>query len=880
MPSLLRRIHRRIRALVHAESVDRELSEEIRLHLDLETDDLIRTRQLEPAEARRRALVAFGGVERFREAHRDARGARWLRELAQDARFAARSLRRSPGFTLASVLVLALGIGAGTAMFSLADAVLFQPLPFPRVGRLVQIVEQNSPGNRWGPSVADVRGIEQWQRSLSAVGVLRTRELPVVAGGTAEQAPIGYTTSGFFRALGITPLAGRLFTSADDAPGAPPVLLVSHSFAERELGGDRAALGRVVTIDGNAHVVVGIVPAGLPPGTELWPVLQLREPARRGPFGLFVVGRLADGTTLDGARRDLAAVSTRIFPQWEASFQDRTARLTPVSLRAVLLDDAPQSVTLLAGAVLLVLLVAIANVASLMLVRATGRGREISLRAALGATRGRLLRLLLTESLVLAAAGALLGVVLGALGLRAYLAIGPGLPRMTGAHLDGRAVLVAAGLAAVAAAVVGVYPALVLARREAGRDLHTGNRAMAAGRGLRAVRGAFVVAEFALALPLLTAAGLLLNSFLRLQQADPGFDPARVLSVPVSLPSGGYASDRAVGAFWDRALFRVRDTPGVAGAAFADAVPPDSRPFLDENNFDLVDRPVPPGTAQPTAPWVLSSPGFLSVLGVPLLEGREFVPGDTVDDGTTQTPLLVSRAWASHYFPAGDAIGRRLISGGCTSCPPGVVIGIVGNVKYKGLEGTGEAVYQAVALGTARRAVLFVRTSGPAAGMLPRIVEALRALDPAIPFREAATLEARVEAATIQPRHFTSLLGTFALAAVVLASVGVFGLLAYTVNASRREIGVRLALGARPGAEVIRILRHGMGHALAGAAIGLAIALAATRGLSDHLYTVGTTDPATLVESTVLLLAVACLACWLPARRAASVDPARALRDE
>ncbi|HEX6965935.1 MAG TPA: ABC transporter permease, partial [Gemmatimonadaceae bacterium] len=396
MPQWMHHVARRARAILRNRALDRDVDAEMRLHIEMEAEELARLHGFTSEEARRRALVAFGGVERYKEAHRDARGVRWLAELVQDIRYAVRSLLRAPAFTLSAVAVLTLGIGASTAVFSAVDAVLLTRLPYPHDERLVRIYEQNSPTNRWTLSVADLQAIETRGHTLSAVGAAQQREVPVSAGREPEQLRAGYATSGFFRALGVEPAQGRNIEPRDDRPGAPFVALVSDEYAMRTFGSAARAVGHPITIDGVTETIVGVLPAGVNElagmRAEIWPVLQLEPPKRRGPFGLFVVARMADGATLAAVRSDLASVSAALLGVWP-DFTDHTARLTPVPLRAAILGDAGRTLGLLAVAVGLVLLIAVANVASLMLVRATGRWREIVLRTVLGATRGRLVRL-------------------------------------------------------------------------------------------------------------------------------------------------------------------------------------------------------------------------------------------------------------------------------------------------------------------------------------------------------------------------------------------------------------------------------------------------------------------------------------------------------
>ncbi|HSE69057.1 MAG TPA: ADOP family duplicated permease, partial [Gemmatimonadales bacterium] len=718
-----------------------------------------------------------------------------------------------------------------------------------------------------------------------AVGALMSRGVAISTGGEPTRSQSGAGTAGFFKALGVEPVRGRGIQPSDEAVGAPPVVVVGYRFATRNFGNDADAIGRNVTIDGVAHTVVGVLPPSVTDlagrRADLWTALQLRPPERRGPFGLLVIARLAPRATLESARHDLAGISERIFAQWAASFQDQSARLTPYPLRAAVLGNSQQMLAIFSAAVAMVLLIAIANVASLMLVRVTGRGQELALRTVLGATRGRLLRLLVTESVTLASVGAVVGILIGALSLKALIAVGPGLPRLGEARLDGRAAAFAAGLALLAGLVIGAYPTLSLLRRNPAPGLREGERTIGGSKRSHTVRGAFVVAEIALSLPLLAIAGLLLNSFLRLTRVDPGFDVAPILTVRVQLPTARYPGDTAISAYWAHAIPLVKQIPGVLEAGLGSSIPPDDQGWSN-NNFDLVDRPVPPGTAQPTAPWPVVTSEYFSALHVPLLEGRLFTPADTATGNSTGIPpvVVVSRTWATHYFPDGTALGRRLISAGCTSCPRTTVIGIVGDIKYEGLRGRSDGVYSPATEGYYQDMTLFVRTAGAPINVADQVCAALRSVDPDVPLDDVAPMEARVYASVAQPRNWMLLLGGFAAAALLLTAVGVFGMLSYTVRSRRREIGVRMALGAGQPTVVGMIIRRGMAYALLGTALGLAAALAGTRALHSALFDLSTTDPFTLGAVTLLLLAVAFIACWLPARRAAAIDPVEAIRLE
>ncbi len=454
--------------------------------------------------------------------------------------------------------------------------------------------------------------------------------------------------------------------------------------------------------------------------------------------------------------------------------------------------------------------------------------------------------------------------------------LGPYVPRLDQAHLDLPALLFAVGVAVAAGIVVGAYPVIALMRQGTVRNA---GRVVGAGKRAHAVRGAFVVAEFALALPMLAGAGLLLNGFLRLSTVDPGFDPDPVVTVNVALPAGAYPTDSAMQSFWRTVLPRLEQLPGVAGVGLASEIPPDDDGSRSTDNFDLVDAPVPMGTAQPTAPWIVVSTGFFDALRLRVMSGRDFGP---MDSANAPPVMIVSRAWERRYFSGRSAVGRQLIQGGCTSCPHTTIVGVVSDVPFMGLADTREAMYTPSSEGIWRVMHLFVRASDAvsAPALLGRARAVIRAADPGVALDRPALMGDVVYGSVAQPRHLVTLLGGFAASAVALAAVGIFGLLSYSVRMRTKEIGVRMALGAQRGEVVGEIVRRGMAHAGAGAAIGIVVALLGTRKLQDLLYGVSATDPLTLAAVTVLLLLVALAASWLPARRAASIDPVSALRSD
>ena len=808
------------------------------------------------------------------------RGARLLDELATDTRFALRALRHNLGFTAAVVAVLGLGIGASAAVYRVVDALLLSDLPYPHAGRLIQIVERNSPTNTWAISTADFDAIRDQQRSFDAFGAVQRGQAALSGAGAPQRVPVGRVTAGFFAALGVAPERGRLVEARDESPGAPAVVVVSHHFAEEALGGPAAAVGRTLTIDGLSHEVVGVLPAGLETLAGVpavaWPALQPPAPTRRGPFWLRGLARLRAGVTPDDARRDLAAISRRLLPLY-ADWHDSTAVLTPIPLREAVVGKADRPVTLFAVAVILVLLVAVANVATLLLVRATARQQELWVRAALGASRRRLAGMIVTECAVLAGLAGLAGLGIAALGVRAAGVIAPDLPRLAEVRFDTRVVLFVAAATLASGVVAGIPPvAAVLAGRVAGgvsgarpEDARSGT-----SRRTNLLRGVLVVAEFALALPLLLGAGLLLNSFLRLERVDPGFEPAHLVSVAAALPRARYPDYATSQAFFRRIEQDVARAPGVAAVGLADALPPDNGGNTD--NFNLVDHPVPPGSAEPVAPVLAATASYFRTLGVPLLDGRLFTEADS---GNAPPVVVVSGAWARHYYPRESAVGKQLVEGGCYACPRTTIVGVVGDVKYVGVAGSGEAFYVPLTQSNTRVVHVVVRTAAAPGTMFGSLRAAVAGLDPDLPVVET-TLHDRLDASLADPRRWTTVLGGFATAAVLLAALGIFGLMSYVVRQRRREMGVRLALGAEPATLTWLVVASGMRYVWLGTAIGLGLAALEARWLSALLFGVSAMDPATVVAAAVLLALIALLACWVPGVRASRISPVEVLTVE
>ncbi|MFN0182050.1 MAG: ADOP family duplicated permease [Gemmatimonadales bacterium] len=867
----------RLKSVFRRGRQERELDEELRFHLDRDVEERVRA-GVDRATARREALIAFGGVERIKEDVRDARGTRPLDDLMADTRAAFRSLRASPSFAVPAILVLGLGLGATTAVFTVVNRVLLAPLPYPEPDRLVRVYHTKDGAVLWQHlSAVDVLGIREQQRVFEAFGAVQRNQAAISGLGRPERLTVGRATAGFFQALGVGVARGRPVAEADETAAAR-IAVVSDRFARDRLGGPSTAIGRSITIDGIGHEVVGVLAPGIDAlaaiESPIWVPLQIAPPTRRGPFGFRLIGRLRPGVTLEDGARDLAGISARLFPVWASSFRDQTATFAPVPLQRSIVGASGEQLTLFAGAVILVLLTAAANVATLMLVRSSARDQELAVRTALGASRGRIAKLLITESLVVTGLAGVVGLALAAVGLRLWIAAVPYLPRIHEVALDGSAIGFAA-LTSLASGLLVSAPALMagLVRRSPG-SLRLDTRRVGTDRRANTVRRALVVAEFALALPLLVGGALLAQSFRRLQAVDPGFEVSGLVAATISLPSARYPDGAAMQRFWRQLEQRASAVPGVTAAGLTLNLPPNDP--NDENNFDLLDRPVAPGANEHIAPWSTVTPGYFAALGVPLLSGRLFTEADSAQGPRV---VLVSESWARRYYPAVSAVGKQLISGGCTTCPPTTVIGVVGDVKYLGLGERADGVYDPNWQRENRFQSLVVRTGDGTAATIVRLREVVAGLDPELPV-EIATLEERMAESLAAPRRWTAVLGGFAVIAVVLAALGVFGLMSYAVRQRRREIGVRLALGAAPGSVLRMVIRYGVSHASAGVAIGVVLALLGGRWIAGFLYGVQPADPSTIIVVAVILLGAAGLACWLPGRAAARISPIEAIATE
>jgi predicted permease len=807
--------------------------------------------------------------------------------LGRDLRLGVRSLGRRPGLAATIVLTVGLGIGATTAMWSVVHAALVQPLPYDAPGRLLRVYT-DSPPNRFPLSVADYLALDEQQTSFEQVAGYTRTTVTFTRGEVAERVQGKLVTGGYFALLGVRPSHGRALGPADDVAGGEPVVVVSRGFAQRHLGGAAAAVGRRVRLDGTDREVVGVLPGDVGPlerGTDVFAPARWATPPRKGPFFVTALGRLRPGVSPAAVEDELRAINRRIFPVWRASYQDERATWAAMSLHEHVVGDVGGALWLVLGAVGFVLLIASTNAANLLVARLSQRRRELAVRGALGASRARVVRHLLAESALLAAGAAAVGLALATAGVRLLSTAGSGyIPRAEEIGLTGPVFAFWAAVTLASGLLFGLVPALAGAATRFEGALASGGRGSTDAAGPRRLRQVLVGAQFAVATPLLIGSALLLASLVRLQRVDPGFEADHLLTAAVLLPAERYTEPADVRSFWERARGEVEALPGVVGIAFADGRPP--RGVDNFNNFDLEDHPTPVGESEPTGPWVSVTPDYFELMGVPLLAGRVFDERDAAEDAPGV--VIVDRAWAERYFPGQDPLGRRLHEGGSPTWT--TVAGVVGEVKYSGLDqpdrGTvywpmsQRPVSHPMERITSRFAYFVVRTSVDPTAMAAPLREVVRGLDPALPLEEVATAEELLADSLEVPRMLSALVAGFAAAALLLSLVGIYGVMSYFVQQHTREIGIRIALGGRPGAVRRLVVGEGLRVALAGVAVGLVAALALTRSLASLLFGVDAADARVFLAVAAALVAAALATCLEPARCAAGVDPATTLRAE
>ncbi|MES1243740.1 MAG: ABC transporter permease [Acidobacteriota bacterium] len=815
--------------------------------------------------------------------------------ILQDLRYAARLLLRTPGFTLLAALTLALGIGANAAIFSVIDAVLLRPLPYAEPERLVFTYSQ-FPGmsfDRFWSSAPEFLELRQKSKGfLEELGAYTTGAANIT-GDQPVRVKRARASAGLFDVLGVRPELGRVFTAKEDLPNAEQVLVLSHGLWQTAFGGERSVIGRQVQVDGVDRTVLGVMPPGFDVGNEhveAWIPLALdpANPGGRASHYLYMIGRLKPGVGVAQARSGLASLVTH----WKDELPDTHVpdpENHPLRM-AALLDDLIGNVRpkmwLLMGAVGLVLLIACANVANLLLARAEARQKEIAVRTALGAARGRLIRQFLTESVLLSLLGGALGLLLAVWGVRVLVATNPdAIPRAGEIGVDGRVLLFTLLISILTGVLFGLAPALHSRASVLFGALKEGGQRTTASRGRQLLRRVLVVAEVALAATLVLVGGLLIRSFWLLLQVDPGFDPRGVLTFQIALPDARYPDDRQVIAFYQRLLDDVKALPGVQSAAAAWGLPPKRDILANDTEFEGVPNP-PAGPVQNVDYWQFVTPEYLDTMKIPLVSGRGFLPSD--GPGTPGV-VLVNETTAKLFWPGQDPLGKRLRAPAPPDKPlPWLsVVGVVKDVKQGGLEAkTGTEVYflhsQMVETvdGASDDMYLVIRTAGDPMALVSAVREKVRALDPTLPLAQVRSLERVVFESVAQPRFMTRMALLFAVVALALAAVGTYGVLSYSVEQRTQEIGVRMALGAQARQVLGMVLGQGARLVAVGLVVGIAGALALRQVLAGMLFGVAPTDPTIFASVIVVLSAVSLAACYLPARRATRISPMVALREE
>ena len=877
---LLSRIRNLASNLFHRNRVERELDDEMRAHLAMLVDEKIAT-GLSPQQARRSALIEFGGVDQVKEQVRDVRMGARFEQVWLDVRYAARVLRKNPGFTAIVVITLALGIGVNTAIFSLVDGILLRPLPYQQPDRLVRLVQsQRQIGlDTWNLSQATFAALRDNTHSLEAVAAYSTSGANLTGDGDPERVSIGTVSADFFKVLGLPPVLGRAFRAGEDTPGNNGVCVISFGFWQRRFAGDPNIIGRSLSLSSTAIEVVGVMPAGFSfprPETEIWIPLAL-NPTRPAPYFLKAIARLAPGVSPSEAETETTGVLWNYARQHPDTSENRvpldqgSALKTIVTpLKEVMVGATQKPLVILLCAVGLVLLIACANVANLLLARATSRVREIAVRFALGATPSRVARQLLTESLVLALIGGAGGVMLAWLGVR-MLGRMPtdGIPRIEAVTVDGRVLAFTAGLAVLTGLLFGLMPALRAYRMGMVAAMHEGGRG---GTASRRSNSALVAAQFALSFVLLIGAGLLLKSFQRLQSVELGFNPEKLLTMVVSLPARKYSKPEQSIQFCDNLIDRLRSLPGVRAAGLTTNIP-----FVGDDNTDnFIVEGREPGGEGVQVQLLSITPGHLQAMGIPLLRGRDFLETDKSD---SQPVAIVDETLARMYWPDGDALGKRVETTGDMQWM--TIVGVVGGIKQDGFaEQLQPHIYAPLAQSPTLVAKLVVRTDGPANPTISAVRSAVSGLDPDIPVYSIRSMN-DVMGRTLNSQRLTNLLLTsFSVLALLLAAVGIYGTMSLYVGSRRNEFGIRLALGAQPGVLLRLVLLEGMLLIAAGIAIGVGGALVLTRAIASLLFEVSPTDPVVFTGVPLLLVFVALAACFVPARRASRVDPMVALRCE
>jgi predicted permease len=872
--SRLRELASRIRGMFSQNRLDRDLDEELSVHLEMLIDENVR-RGMSLKEGRDAARRSFGGVQQTRESYRDQRGLPIVETLIQDIRFGCRMLRKNPGFTAGAVFTLALGIGANTAMFSVINAVLLRPLPYLEPERLVWMTESGDEvANRWlsFPNFVDWRERNSVFESMSTI---RGWSLTMTGGDQPLNLNARMVAAEYFKVMGVAPLLGRSFTASDDQPGANPVTILSYGFWQNQFAGDPDIVGKSITLDDRAYTVIGVMPQsfyhqGPPPiwllvGPQNWNQRDVRIAGS-------VIARLKPGATIEQARSEMNAISQQLAREHPVANAGAN-RVNVLSLQENVTGNVRPALLVLFGAVGLVLLIACANVANLLLARAATRRKEFAVRAALGATRARVVRQLLVESLILGLAGGAVGLVLAwwgstVLGRMAQTAI----PRLDGLHLSYQVLGFSLLVSILSGIVFGLAPAWRFSKADPQEILKDSSSTTSERHGKR-LRGALVIAEVAISVALLIGAGLLIKSMLRLSNSSAGFDPSNVLTMDLKVSRNRYRGKGELARLLQQLLDRVENQPGV-GAATLSATLPGLRDWTNDI-FPEGQAPLTPGELI-NVDWAIVSADYFKTMRIPILKGRTFT---RQEDSEGKPVLLIDENLARQFWPNEDAVGKHIKYDSPTWHE---VIGVVKEIKSYGSEAKPLIkIYTPMGRAALQNPVLSVRTTNTEPQNLSMAIAAeIHSLDKDLPVTEVAMFD-EILSREVSPKRFnTGLLSIFAALALVLAATGVYGVTSYAVAERTHEVGIRMALGARE-RDVLRLfISQGIELVLSGVAIGLIGAFALTRVMTSLLFGVSATDAVTFATVSVGLTTIALLACYLPARRATKVDPMIALRYE
>ena len=881
----------RVRNLVFRGRWDREVEQEMAFHVEMDTRERIR-QGMDPDEARRSALVAFGGTERFRQQTREGRWGATLDTLLQDVRYAVRGLIQNPGFSFAAIVTLALGIGANTAMFSVVNTVLLQPLPYADAHEVVRIRNSWAGSPRASLSPAEFLDFEQRLEGFSAVGAYSFGAVNITGDGEPIRVSAAFLSSGVFPALGATAARGRVFNRDEDVANAP-VLMISDGFWRDRFAASPDVIGQTLIWNDQDYEIIGVMHQDfrLPELLTSTSPVRLYLPAgitaatvvNRGSHYLNGVARRAEGVSHERAARavqELAATMVQDYP--DAYPVDMNFASTIVPLAEDVTGGVRALLWILFGSVGSVLLIVGANVANLLLARADGREREFALRMALGAGRNRITAQLAVESLVLAAIGGLLGIVLAVASMDLLATLqATNLPRLAEVHLDRRVLGFGITVSLVIGLLFGLIPGLQVSPARLADSLREGGRSAAGSRRSQNLRQLLIAGEIAFAVILLSGAGLLTRSFVELMSVDPGYRSDQVLTTRVTLPSARYGGDEERRIFFREFVSRLSSLPGVDAAAGVSNLPLAGN--LGDLNFRIENRPIPEGAVSPRGDWQVITPGYFDVMGMTLLQGRGI---EAQDDASAPGAVVVSESLTRLHWPDGDAIGKRFVLGG--EAGPGwvTIVGIVRDVRHSGLDASlTPQMYLAHEQftfwngGSAVGALSIVVSSDtPTAELRTSIQGVARSIDPQLPLSSFRSMDEVRSASVAQPRLLMALLGAFSVLALVLAAVGTYGVIAYMAGKRTAEFGIRLALGARPGQVSSLVLGEAVRLGAAGIGVGILATLALTRVMEGLLYGVSARDPMTLMAAASILGATGLLAAYLPAARATRVDPVESLR--